>query len=238
MIIRDENNYSHIWNHAIRQDRRVKLVVSILKSFLSPPLKYQILELGAGQGLLGRALAREGFSIHAVEKSPVLYSCYLATQPSIHLKCYQDEALSFLQANFETPYRAIVGIGILHHIWHDPSWAKKLYQASSADGIIVFLEPNPHNPIARWIFNTKFGRCVFKLDPQEKLKSIQDIKGELLSAGWKNLQMIFRDLYYPFIPSTLQKLVEGIESILPSFLSKYLTQSVLIIATKSSNVTN
>lgn len=234
MIIRDENSYAQIWDHSTRQARRVRLLLTTLKSLITTDLSYQILELGAGQGLLSLTLAQQGYSVTAVEKSKKIFRQYLDRQSETHLKCFCQEALDFLDQNSSSRYQAIVGMGILHHIWHDQTWSKKLYQASDVNGILIFLEPNPDNPISRWIFKTNWGRSVFRLDPEEQLKNIDDIRRELLTAGWEEIQITPFDMLYPFFPSYCKELVEYLEASLPTFLKKCFSQSILIVASKLS----
>jgi polyisoprenyl-phosphate glycosyltransferase len=202
-----------------------------------------VLELGPGQGFLTELLIQEGYRVTAVDSSSFFIEGLekkLFFKPSIKetlpehvITLKKQEALDFLQSH-NSRFSHCVGIGILHHLWKHPSWAQFLAQSLDSEGEIIFLEPNPHNPLARFIFNTPLGRYGMKLDPEESLKDQSSLL-EDLRPYFHSITLEPFDWIYPGTPCFLIPFILDLEKRLPFFIKKYGAQSLLIQAKKKHN---
>jgi SAM-dependent methyltransferase len=229
-MIQDEFGINQIWgdkdNFRFRDFHRAQFILNSIK-----PLKgKKILELGPGQGTLLDliSLERDEYELLAVERSQDFYKSLVAKGYPSQIKIKNFEALFFLENNPQT-FSHIVGIGVLHHIWYHPNWLALLRKNLEPNGSLIFIEPNPHNPLARFIFSTSLGRKLFKLESLESLKTLSQIKKEL-ALDFQKISITPFDLNYPFFNLTLMKSMTTIEKKIPKILLKFLAQSIVVKA--------
>lgn len=233
MNIQDESGVNQVWNFSWAGNSYRQLLRSeVILRNLPKTEKYSVLEIGPGTGVLTQLLVKKKLMITAIDQSKFFITQLRENKYLSDVTFINKEACLFLKEN-SLQYSAIVGIGILHHLWHDSNWTKKLYSNLDTNGIIVFIEPNPENIIARFIFNTDLGRKLFKLDPKEKLKKTTDIKKELLTY-FNSIRIVQVDLNYPFFPKILMRLLTYIEKFLPKKFKKKICQSIAIVAQRKN----
>jgi SAM-dependent methyltransferase len=105
------------------------------------------LEIGCGMGRHTLLLAQMGVSVEGLDLSPVLLDrlrTYSAGQFDIPLHCADIlEPPAELKGEFEL----VLGFFTLHHLFDIPHSFAGMAQFLKPGGRIVFLEPNPYNPL-------------------------------------------------------------------------------------------
>ncbi len=98
----------------------------------------------------------------------------------------------------------IVGNGILHHLYdHLDAALTNMRSLLKENGKIIFLEPNFYNPYVYLIFSYPWLRNKAKLEPDEMAFSKNFIARKLDHAGYKNIQVDYKDFLLPGIPASL-----------------------------------
>lgn len=224
--IKDEEGHNQIWKPTPGNTARAHW--RIQKILESLPPKAKILELGCGYGDLTEALLKAGHQVTAIDKSPKMI---LATRK----RCAFSEGLVLHTcdiANYlsETDhiFDAIVGMGILHHLyWNLPETLKKISEHSGPQGRALFWEPNRQNPLVKFIFGTTWGRQFFKLEKTEEAFSIHHF--DLIAKPlFKRIVLSEKDWAYPFLPKKVGSILRSIENYTPRLLNKYIGQSIWI----------
>jgi 2-polyprenyl-3-methyl-5-hydroxy-6-metoxy-1,4-benzoquinol methylase len=100
-----------------------------------------IVDFGAGTGRLSIALAKEGYSVLAVDISEISLNTLSAVAQDLHLPPIQTSLVFPSQGTFP----AIVGADVLHHVDMD-EYLPKIYAALREGGKVVFTEPGALNP--------------------------------------------------------------------------------------------
>jgi len=229
MILKDEAGQNQVWSGTRALDYRNQYRASLISRVIFEAQKKDILELGPGLGHLTQKLIQGDNQIYVVEKSHAFFLAlenHYQTQQNLSLA--HEDALTFLKQT-GNQYDFIVGIGILHHLWHDPSWPQLLARKLKPIGSLVFLEPNPNNILAQFIFNTRLGRRLCSLEPKESLKSISAIH-KSLSHDFCGLKLMHYDFNYPLFSLRLMKRLTQNEDKIPYPIRRYVSQSILIKA--------
>jgi len=153
---------------------------------------------------------------------------------------YKLPNLEFSTLDFNYPkalgnrkFDYIVGNGILHHLYYEIDKALlNLKGLLKEGGQIIFLEPNLLNPYCYLIFNTTtLFRNWAKLEPTEKAFTKKFIQRKLAIAGFKNIQVEYKDFLIPGTPSFLVKPIIIAGSILERIqVLKLISQSIFISA--------
>lgn len=121
--------------------------VEALVAFGGLSTHHRILEVGCGMGRYTLLLARRGLRVEGLDLSPVLIE---------RLRAYAG-------ASFDTPLYAadiehppaelaggfdfVVALFALHHMQDLPRAFRSMYALLKPGGRVVFLEPNPYNPL-------------------------------------------------------------------------------------------
>ena len=232
-IIRDDRGYNQIYKESrtniIRTRRRNDYFIKTIDS----DRINEILEIGCGLGSLAYSLAAD-------PKNNVLGTDLCVPFIEEAQKKYKLPNLEFSVLDFNHPEKLgnkkfdyIVGNGILHHLYYELDGAlvniKKLLKE---DGKIIFLEPNLLNPYCFLIFNTTgFFRRWAKLEPTEKAFTKTYIEKKLLKAGFKTIEIKYKDFLVPGLPYFMVKaviLAGDIAERIP--VLKLLSQSIFICA--------
>lgn len=126
----------------------------------------------------------------------------------------------------------IIGNGILHHLYYHLDEAlNTLHNLLNEKGKIIFMEPNIYNPYCAIIFN--YARKSANLEPDEMAFSKSFISKKLNHAGYKNINVMYKDFLLPGIPDWLIKpsvVIGNIAEQTP--LINKLSQSIFIVAEK------
>jgi SAM-dependent methyltransferase len=197
----------------------------------------RILEIGCGTGELAHFLARD---TRAHVTGADLCEPFIAQAKA----SFGTDRLDFVTADLSKAediarlgrkFRAVVGNGILHHLYfHIDDAVERLAQLLVPGGRFVFWEPNLFNPYVYAIFSFKPLRKLAKLEPDEMAFTPRWISTHLERAGFTNVQAEFRDFLVPVVPFPLVPAVTKLGDVaehLPGV--NRLAQSLFITATWS-----
>jgi 2-polyprenyl-3-methyl-5-hydroxy-6-metoxy-1,4-benzoquinol methylase len=193
----------------------------------------RILEIGCGTGELAALLASK-------TNAQIIGSDICMPFIEEAAKKHQLPNLKFMELDFNHPdaldrlqFDYIVGNGILHHLYNNLDEALvRIRKLLTAEGKIIFLEPNLYNPYCFLIFNTtKAMRRWAKLEPDEMALRKKRIKTQLQSAGYVDIKVEYKDFLLPNIPECLIKTVIKTGALLEKIpLLKMISQSIFISA--------
>ena len=193
-----------------------------------------IMEVGCGSGVKAYHLARKsGMNVLATDIDPEyieearntfqLPNLSFSVTDSTNLNQYKKESFDY-----------IVGNGILHHLYHhlDDALAN-MRSLLKSNGKIIFIEPNIYNPFVHLIFTYPYFRKKAHLDPDEMAFSKSFVTKKLLSTGYKDVKVEYKDFLLPGVPNFLIQPSIVIGNILEKVpLVKNVSQSIFISAVK------
>jgi len=234
--IQDENGINQGFKPTealdIRTFRRAKEIVDILDKDSED---LTIVELGCGTGALSWEMA------HLLNGKVIGID--------ISLKFISEAERKFKKDNLQ--YRvldagskslvsdfgkvdAIVGNGILHHLYYKLDASLEGFSESlKPGGKIIFWEPNVFNPYVFFIFKIPLLRKFAKLDPDEMAFSKMYISRKLGDSGFEEIRVDCKDFLLPNTPKFLISSLIFIGKILEKyFLTRWLSQSLFISARK------
>src|SRR5690606_16500110 len=108
---------------------------------------------------------------------------------------------------------------------------KTLRDLLNENGKLIFMEPNIYNPYCALIFN--IARDWAHLEPDEMAFSKTFITKLLQEAGFRNIQVNYKDFLLPGIPESLVKPSIAIGNVLEKIpVVKMVSQSLFIEAEK------
>ena len=226
-------NQGFVWSptQAIRMQRRADAILEAVPH----EQRARLMELGCGTGELSSMLARDG-SAQVTGVDLCVPFVEQATRQFGHAK------LSFLAADLSkdeeiarlgAKWSAIVGNGLLHHLYHHiDSALPRLRALLQPGGRFVFFEPNLFNPYVFAIFSVPPLRRLAKLEPDEMAFTPRWIIGHLQRAGFTDVKVSFRDFLVPNLPMALVPAVTRAGAIAEKLpLIDRLAQSLFIEAT-------
>ncbi len=214
----------------IRIERRARAILDELKLGSMD----RVLEIGCGTGELAHFLGR-GTNGHIVGAD--------LCQPFVDQanERFGSERVEYVQADISTvegaarvgsDYAAVVGNGILHHLYYriDES-LQHIKRLLVPGGKIVFWEPNLFNPYVFAIFKLGALRKRAKLEPDEMAFTPRWIAGHLQRAGFTDIDVSYRDFLVPVVPPKLIPAVTAVGDVIeriPGF--NRLAQSLFVCA--------
>jgi len=232
-------NQGYSWTpaQALRMRRRAKAIVDAVR----PGPGGRLLELGCGTGELASLLAEEG---------PAGVTGVDLCAPFIDeaRRRFGNDRVSFEVADLAQPaeierlgstWSAVVGNGILHHLYYVIDEALPLLRRLVAPGgKFVFWEPNYFNPYIMAIFTVPALRKVTRLEPAEMAFTPRWIRARLERAGFTDVQVTFRDFLLPNLPPVLVPLVTRAGDLAERLpLVDHLAQSLFIVASVPADAT-
>jgi len=237
----DERGYNQIFvprpAQALRLRRRAQVIIDALPPAAGGEPR-RLLELGCGMGEMADMLA--GLTearVTGVDLSERFISHARAT--------YQRPNLDFLVANLtqEVPvaeqdrYHAIVGNGILHHLYyHLDTVLPALHRWLRPGGRLIFWEPNLWNPYIWTIFTWAPFRRLTKLEPDEMAFTADFIRAKLARAGFPKIEVTTRDFLLPNTPDALIRPVVAVSDVLDRVpLVNRTAQSLFLVAEKTAD---
>ncbi len=193
-----------------------------------------IMEVGCGSGVKAYHLARKsGMNVLATDIDPEyieearntfqLPNLSFSVTDSTNLNQYKKESFDY-----------IVGNGILHHLYHHLNDAlANMLSLLKMNGKIIFIEPNIYNPFVYLIFTYPYFRKKAHLDPDEMAFSKSFVTKKLLSTGYKDVKVEYKDFLLPGVPNFLIQPSIAIGNVLEKVpLVKNVSQSIFISAVK------
>ncbi len=192
----------------------------------------RVLEIGCGTGDTAAYLAAHSpAEIVAVDLSPGFVAEARARHSAPNLRYEIFDLLG------ETPlafgrFDMVCGNGILHHLVQRlPEVLRALRHVTEPDGGLAFIEPNFLNPYCAFIFGTRIGRRLAKLEPDEMAFTPGQLRRALPEAGWRDAHVATRDFLLPGLPEVLIKPSLAIEPALEATaITNWLAQSHFITA--------
>ena len=192
----------------------------------------KVLEIGCGRGEMARYLAaRTGMQVLGVDLSERFIT---EASAGTRVANVRFEVLDFTRPEQITDRRFdyVVGNGILHHLYRDLEHSLvSIRRLLTKDGLILFLEPNLHNPYVFSIFKQSRLRRLARLEPDEMAFTRRFALRSLLEAGFSDVKVEYRDFLLPGIPPWLIRpsvTIGGVAEATPGF--KHLAQSLFISA--------
>lgn len=125
----------------------LKRHINKLLSFANISAGERVLEAGCGMGRYTLILARQGIKVEGMDISPVLLDkmrTYAGVGFDIPLYC--ADVLQF-PSELEGRFDAVIGFFTLHHFHNLTKCFEAMTSLLKPGGRIVFLEPNPFNPL-------------------------------------------------------------------------------------------
>jgi SAM-dependent methyltransferase len=233
--IQDDRGYNQGFKPSpalkIRTERRCQYILE--KSNLKEAGR--ILEIGCGTGEISSLLATQG---NVTVVGTDLCQPFIEQARSNH----QHPKLSYEVFDFNSTdekaylkigkFDAIVGNGILHHLYHNLDASLQRFKKLCNPGArIVFLEPNLLNPYVYLIFSFATFRKLAKLEPDEMAFTRRFIRSKLKDNGFSNIVVEYRDFLLPNTPTAFIKPVIVVGNCLEKIpLADRVAQSIFISA--------
>jgi SAM-dependent methyltransferase len=192
----------------------------------------RILELGCGTGEASASVAlRIAAEVVAVDIS----DNFLARARAIHvLPNLRFEKLDLLGDDLGRfgQFDMVFGNGILHHlVLRLNDVLRVLHSLTNPGGGLAFIEPNILNPYCAFIFGTRVGRRLAKLEPDEMAFTPGQLRRALPAAGWRDVTVTTRDFLLPGLPKAVAGPILAIEPALETIAAtRWLAQSHFISA--------
>lgn len=202
-------------------------------SQMRAPASGTVLEIGCGTGLNSYLLARKtGLSVLGTDLCvPFIEEANRRYQlPNLRFAVLDfNHAAEFEGETFD----AIVGNGILHHLYHHLGDAlANMRRLLKPGGRIVFIEPNLYNPYVYTIFRIPYFRRFAHLEPDEMAFSKRHAAKLLSTAGYEDVKVEYRDFLLPGIPDIFIAPSIAIGAVLERVpVVRMVSQSVFISAT-------
>jgi len=232
MIIKDERGFNQVFaavgSTPFRQQRRNDWILQQIAAVKAR----RVLEIGSGTGECAAYLAaHSNAEVIGVDISPAFISASREAYQAPNLRYELFDLLGPEQLAFGT-FDMVCGNGILHHLVLElPAVLKSLRNLTNPGGGLAFIEPNLLNPYCAFIFGTKVGRRMAKLEPDEKAFKPWHLRKALADAGWRDVDVTTRDFLIPGLPKALVSPTLAIEPLLETTAAtRWLAQSHFMIA--------
>jgi 2-polyprenyl-3-methyl-5-hydroxy-6-metoxy-1,4-benzoquinol methylase len=202
--IKDDRGYNQVWADSkstrVRAERRCEYMISQMDVL---PNK-SVMEIGCGTGKNAFILAKKtGMQVLGTD----LCVPFIEQAKETHrLTNLRYDILDFNKADqFKgEQFDYIIGNGILHHLYHHLDEAfVNMRKLLKDKGKIIFIEPNLYNPYVYLIFSYPTLREKAHLEPDEMAFSKTFAIEKLKKAGYKNIEVEYKDFLLPGVPDFL-----------------------------------
>jgi len=231
--VRDESGYNQGWTGGLSTQIRGERRCDLMMTKMTPDRAKKVLEIGCGRGEIARRLAaRTGMDVLGVDRSERFVA---EANSKVADSNIQFKVLDFTKPEdiLERRFDYVVGNGILHHLYYNLIPSLQAMRALLVDGgRILFMEPNLHNPYVYLLFTSRRLRRLAKLEPDEMAFSKRFIGQHLHLAGFKEIEVEYRDFLLPGVPDLAIRPLIGFGNIAEKIPGvKHLAQSLFISAT-------
>lgn len=218
----------------VRTHRRADRIRDTLLAL--PSDQIQVLEIGCGTAEMSFLVANNSRIqltaadisakfIEAAQKQPA--------RPNIRFQLADVTAPAFLSQH-AGKFDFVIGNGILHHLVNDIDGVfRNLRVILKPGGRLVFWEPNLQNPLVYFMFGTKLGRRLMRLDPDEMAFTKSWISERLKRNGYEVQELRCRDFLLPNTPKFLIRPLVWLGDLLERTPLSFLAQSIFLVATKT-----
>jgi SAM-dependent methyltransferase len=228
---KDELGHNQIWSGAaadIRQKRRAGFLLT------HAPSASSILEIGCGLG--DKAIEFLTLSTRPERYVGLDVSEKFVEQANIRYR--NDPRISFVCESFANfvdneGFDLVCGDGILHHLCYNlnDSFAE-IRNLLKPGGQLAFIEPNISNPAANFVFCSKTGRRLAKLEDTEMAFPARAAESMLRSSGFTGVKVTNADFLLPFVPTWAVNTWISAERRVMTTRLRWLSQSILITAVR------
>lgn len=226
-------NQGFSWNptQEVRMRRRAEAITAELQ-----PGTQRVLEWGCGTGELAHFLARrEGAEVTGADLCAPFIEQAQQNFGTKNLRyVVSNLATAEGRAALGSEWDAVVGNGILHHLYHHIADALgSMRSMLKPGGQLVFWEPNLWNPYVFATFSFAPLRKLTKLEPDEMAFTPSWIEGHLARAGFSRIEISFRDFLIPNLPFALVPVVTKVGDVVEKLpVVDRLAQSLFIKAVR------
>jgi 2-polyprenyl-3-methyl-5-hydroxy-6-metoxy-1,4-benzoquinol methylase len=229
----DDRGYNQGFSETYALKKRMERRADWIINEMQPSVDKKTLEIGCGTGYVAYYIAQK--TTMQVIGSDLCVPFIEGAKKNYILPNLSYDTLDFNKAAaaINNKFDYIIGNGILHHLYYHLDEALiTLKSLLNTDGKIIFMEPNIYNPYVAAIFKNATLRKWAKLEPDEMAFSKTYINNKLQVAGFKHITISYKDFLLPGIPKILvtPSIITG--NILEKTPFKYISQSILIAASK------
>ena len=186
----------------IRANRRAERIIQ--GADITPHSR--VLEIGCGTGNFSERFAKTGCDLTAIDISEDLLS--KARERNLSKDRVRFLLKRFEDCDLESPYDAVIGSSILHHLEIDEA-LPVIYRLLKPGGIMSFAEPNMLNP--QIFLERNFRRLFSYISPDETAFIRWVLKNRLSKIGFQEIEIKPLDWLHPAVPENLIKLISNIE---------------------------
>jgi ubiquinone/menaquinone biosynthesis C-methylase UbiE len=178
----------------------------ILHRAIETPGRCDVLEVGAGSGLvtafLAPALPRASYV--ALDFSTAMLAAARARMPASHARFVVTDARSAGLAGEQ--FNAIVGVDILHHL-EAPSDAMREWLRLARPGAkLAILETNPYHPVNLQFIGIEHELRLFLNSPANLVRWARE-------AGWDEVTLAATPTFTPSGPQWLGRALDAVDSL-------------------------
>ena len=155
------DNYSDTINKSLRKfgtshdffmAHKATILEELSKRHGVDQAKTRLLDVGCGTGQLHDHLSGKYLAIEGVDVSKESIRVAAENRPANCYTTYDGHRLPYENAKFDL----VIAIAVFHHV-HPSAWqstADEMLRVTRPGGLSIVIEPNPFNPITRYIVNT------------------------------------------------------------------------------------
>lgn len=201
MFLQDERGFNQVFpkrgTSILRAQRRAEWLAEQLRKGRAQ----HAIEIGCGTGEMAFEVA-QACDVHvlAVDLSEKFVA---VAKARFSLPNLEFRVLDVLSEDLPglTRTDAVFGNGVLHHLIPQlPQVLRRLHDLVRGGGTLAFIEPNLRHPICRFLFETRLGRKLGHLEPQEMAFLVEELQAVVGSAGWQHVEIMTGDFLLPGLP--------------------------------------
>jgi SAM-dependent methyltransferase len=192
----------------------------------------RVLELGCGYGAAAaHVAANTRADVLAVDISDKFLTSARASYSRPNLRFEKMDVLADDLTRLGR-FDLVFGNGILHHlVLRLNDVLQALLSLTNTGGGLAFIEPNFRNPYCAFIFGTRVGRRLGRLEPDEMAFTQDELRLILPKAGWRDVAVTTKDFLLPGLPDAVARPILVIEPALEATrLTRWLAQSHFVTA--------
>lgn len=236
--ITDEKGINQVFRPSpaltVRTHRRADRIRDAILASPSNPVR--VLEIGCGMADMSFLIADDPrIDLTAADISPKFIESAQAKPARANIRFQlADVTAPAFRDQHAGQFDFVIGNGILHHLVNDIDGIfQSLRALLKPGGRLVFWEPNLQNPLVYFMFGTKLGRRLARLDPDEMAFTRSWIGERLRRNGFAIHELACRDFLLPNTPKMLIRPVIWLGAILERTPLSFLAQSIFLVASRN-----